>query len=311
LLSPGFHLNVDPAAYFSDPCSQPSLTQSIAKLLINRSPAHARLAHPRLNPDYRADDGDYVRSLAIGNAAHRLVLGRGKEIAVIEANDFRSPGARQARAAVIAEGKVPILEKHHQAARELAAALRRQLGAMGDIGLDRAFREGCGDAEVVIAWEEDGIWFRSMIDWIDRSSPICTDLKTSGLSAAPHAVPPTMANAGWPIQAAFQERGLDIVDPKNAGRREFLFVMVENEEPYALSVHRMSEAVLTFGRRQVEHAARIWRQCMKSGDWPLYPPIVHTPEMPGYAETRWLNREIAEDEIQRERPKMLIDVMGG
>jgi hypothetical protein len=62
-----------------------------------------------------------------------------------------------------------------------------------------------------------------MIDWVDRSAPIFVDLKTSGLSAAPHAVPPTMANAGWAIQASFQQRGLDVIDPENAGRREFLF----------------------------------------------------------------------------------------
>jgi hypothetical protein len=49
---------------------------------------------------------------------------------------------------------------------------------------------------------------------------------------------------------------------------------------------------------------------MESGDWPLYPPIVHSPEMPGYAETKWLNREIAEDEVRREQPKP-VGLMGG
>jgi hypothetical protein len=197
--------------------------------------------------------------------------------------------------------------------------MRRQLD---DHELDRTFCEGCGDAEVVLAWEEEGVWFRSMLDWVDHSAPIYIDLKTSGLSAAPHAVPATMASAGWPTQAAFQERGLDVIDPGNAGRREFLFVMVENEDPYALTVHRMSEAVLTIGRKQVAHAVRIWRECVESGKWPAYPPIVHTPEMPGYAETRWLNREIAEQEMRENcaesgqlshgrAPKMLTSLMGG
>jgi hypothetical protein len=157
MLTPGLHFDVDAAIYFSDPCRRPSLTQSVAKILIDRSPAHARLAHPRLNPDWHPDEGSYDKSLAIGNAAHRLVLGRGKEVAVIEANDFRTLEAKQTRAAVIAEGKVPILAKHHQQAKDLVAAMRPQLD---ERGLDRVFSEGCGDGEVVMAWEEGGVWSR-------------------------------------------------------------------------------------------------------------------------------------------------------
>jgi hypothetical protein len=306
-LTSGIYTDMSAGAYFADPCPAPSLTQSICKVLLDRSPAHARLAHPRLNPDWRDDDDGYDRALAVGNAAHRIVLGRGKEVVIIEANDFRTNEAKSARAAAVAKGKVAILAKHHKAVTELAAELRRQLDGMG---LDRAFREGCGDAEVVIAWNEGGIWFRSMLDWIDRSAPIYLDLKTSGLSAAPHAVPSTMANAGWAIQAAFQERGLDIVDPANAGRRRFLFAMAENEPPYALTVNELSEAVMTIGRKQVDYAVRIWRECLETNHWPTYPPFIHMPEYPGYAEAKWLDREIAEF-ARRQAVKMVTDLAGG
>jgi hypothetical protein len=53
-----------------------------------------------------------------------------------------------------------------------------------------------------------------------------------------------------------------VLDPENAGRRRFLFVMVENEPPYALTVHEMSEAVMTIGRKQLDYAIRIWRECI-------------------------------------------------
>jgi hypothetical protein len=40
-----------------------------------------------------------------------------------------------------------------------------------------------------------------------------------------------MVNDGWHIQAAMGERGLDAIDPRNAGRRRFLFVVQEAPFP--------------------------------------------------------------------------------
>ncbi len=309
---PGIYLDVAAKDYFRDCVVEPSLTQSIAKILIERSPAHARLAHPRLNPDFH-EPFEYDKAQAIGNAAHKLLIGRGKEVCIIEENDFRTNDAKATRDQSITDGYTPILAKHMKAARELVKAAREQMDVVfeRDSAGEPAFMSGNG--EVVIAWEESGIWLRSMIDWLDGGT--CFDLKTSGKSAAPHAVPHTMADAGWPIQAAMQERGLDVLDPSGSGHRKFLFVMVENSPPYALSVHEMSEAVMTIGRKQLDHAVRIWRQCMESGEWPAYPPLINVPEYPGYKEAAWLQREIAaEDERQNgiyRGPKMLTSLMGG
>ena len=301
----GIYTDMSAASYFADPCPEPSLTQSIAKILIDKSPAHARLANPRLNPQFH-EPFEYDKAMAIGNAAHKLLIGRGKEVCIIEANDFRKDDAKATRDKAITDGYVPILAKHLKQAHDLVKTAREQLAM---IGLYPPFDKH-GDGEVVIAWEEDGIWLRSMIDWVDGLS--YSDLKTSGISAAPHSVPNVMASAGWPIQAAMQERGLDVLDPTGAGRRKFFFVMVENSPPYALTVHEMSEAVMTIGRKQLDHAVRIWRTCMESGEWPAYPPIVNVPEMPGYAEAKWLAREIAEEDTrQAVKSRMLLDLAGG
>jgi PDDEXK-like domain of unknown function (DUF3799) len=303
-ISPGFHFDMSARDYFADPCPAPSLTQSVAKVLIDRSPAHARLRHPRLNPDLH-EPFEYERALAIGNAAHKLLIGRGKEVCVIEADDFRTKEARATRDTTISQGYVPILAKHIKLARELVVVARAELDA---IGLHRAFREGHG--ETVAVWQEHDLWLRSMIDWADVDADVYYDLKTTGRSAAPHAVPGVMADAGWPVQAAFQERGLDVIDPDRAGRRTFVFVMVENEPPYGVSVHEMSEAVLTIGRKQVDHAVSIWGACVRAGAWPGYPRVVNAPEMPGYAEAKWLQREIDEYE-SGSRERMLTDLAGG
>jgi PDDEXK-like uncharacterized protein DUF3799 len=327
--TPGIYTDMTAAQYFADPAPEPSLTQSIAKVLIERSPAHARLEHPRLNPDYRHDDEAYDKAKAIGNAAHKLMIGRGKEVNIIaipartkvgskvikseteivDATDFRTDDAKQVRDDLLAAGKVPILAKHHKSARDLANTIR---GGLDMAGCLDAFYKGHG--EVVIVWEEDGIWFRSMIDWMVSPTELY-DLKTGGVSAAPHAIPYRMVDQGWDVQAAMQERGLDVLDPASAGRRRFRFVAVENEPPFALTVHELSESVMTMGRKKLQHAVGIWRHCMEHGEWPAYPPLIHVPEYPGFKEAQWLDREMQQfdfvEKSRRAQQAMLTDLSGG
>jgi len=305
---PGIYLDVPAADYFADPCPIPSLTQSIAKTLIERSPAHAAAEHPRLNPPDDAEDEPpekYDASKAIGNAAHALLIGRGKTLAVAEFPAWTTKEAKEFKAGALEAGQVPILHKHFSRAEALVNAARRQLVAANWI---TPFTDGHG--EVVIAWQEGGLWFRSLIDWMVNPT-LVIDLKTTGLSCAPHAVPNLMANAGWDIQAAFHERGLDVLDPGGAGRRVFRFVAMENEPPFALTPVEITEATLTMGRKKLAYAVAVWRRSMESGEWPAYPSAVCRPDYPQWKETQWLNREVAEAEVRPTRGAMLPSLMGG
>ena len=152
-----------------------------------------------------------------------------------------------------------------------------------------------GDAEVVIASCEDGLWLRAMVDWITPDLREVWDLKTSGQSASPYATGKLMASAGWHIQAAMHERILYEIDPDGAGRRRFLYVAQENYEPFALTVNEIDEAALTIGRKQLGYAVDIWRDCMERDRWPAYPPKIIRPELPGWHENGWLAREVAEE----------------
>lgn len=310
-IAPGLYATMSAADYFADPCPQPSLTQSIAKIILDQSPLHAWHAHPRLNPNFCSDEGEYTKPRAIGNASHRIVLGRGKTletvrvpkrekvgnkyvvcdpVVLVDADDFKTDAAQQERDRIAAAGNVPMLRKHLDAAQAIGDAARRQLDLAGCAA---AFRDG--NAEVVmIAWdEENGVWLRSMADWMSSLS-LLYDLKTGEQSAAPHVIPRRMVNDGWDVQAAMQNRILNILDPANRGRRRFRFVAVENEEPYGLTVNEMTETAMEMGGRKLRFAIGMWRDCLRRNEWPAYPPIVNRPEFPGYAETAWLNREIEE-----------------
>lgn len=288
---PGIYRDISEADYRADPCPRPSLTQSICKVLLDNSPLHAMMEHPRLaDPDVEDDETEkYVKAQAIGNAAHKLMLGRGKDIAVIKADSFRGGAAKDSRDDALAAGLLPVLAKHHEEAAAMVSIARDQITKHEDRD---AFTLGSG--EVMIAWQEDGFWYRALVDWLSDDLRTVDDFKTTGMSVAPHVLGIRAEAAGWHIQAAFIERGLDILDPAGAGRRRFRFIAQEQFRPYQLVVAHMSEHWLTMGRKKVQHADAAWRACLASGRWPGYPPRGIVPEYPVWAENRWLQREEAE-----------------
>jgi hypothetical protein len=288
---PGIYRGVESVDYFADPCPEPSLSQSICKVLLERSPLHAMHEHPRLR-NALADDEDvekYDKPKAIGNAAHAIMLGRGKTLEVIKFNDFKKGDAKKLRDAAYATGKTPILEKHLAIASDIVAAGLEKLKRHEDRD---AFQNGTG--EVALIWQDDGIWCRALVDWLHDDLRTVDDYKTSGMSMAPHVIGIRAESAGWHIQAAFIERGLDILDPAGAGRRRFRFIAQEQDgEPYDLTTMHMTEYWLTMGRKKVHAAMTLWRAAMASGRWQGYPLQAQRPDYPSYKEKQWLERELS------------------
>lgn len=279
--------------YFADPCAAPSLNQSLAKIILDQSPLHAFHEHPRLSPPDDEDDAEkYDKTKAIGNAAHSLLIGRGKDIAIAPAEfaNWQKKDAQAFKAKAIEEGKEPIIADHYERAVALVQSTRMQLAT---VGWNDAFEPGTGYGEVVLAWQEGGMWFRCMVDWLTTDFCTVYDLKSTGASASPLAVPNKMCDDGWDVQAAMIERGLDVLDPDNAGRRRFRFVAQENYKPFCLTPCELPESSITMGRKKLAAAIQIWRGCYERNEWPGYPLEPTKPLYPGYAETRWLEREVA------------------
>lgn len=285
---PGIYTDMSTTDYFEDPCPQPSLTQSVAKILLDKSPLHAWHAHPRLNPDWRPDD---PTKFDVGNIAHKLMIGRGKDIVVLDKfDDWRTNAAKEAREAAAADGKLAVLGKKFALADRMVKAAREQLELRM---LSFVFDPEFGAGEVVTAWQDDGFWCRQMIDWLSGDRLFFVDYKTTDMSAAPHGLGRMMVNANWPIQAAMGERGLKAVYPLGP-RRRYLFVVQETEKPYALNVVEMSESALTMGRKMLAMAFHIWKDSITRDRWPGYPTEIIVPDYPGYAEASWLDREQTE-----------------
>jgi hypothetical protein len=295
---PGIYRGMSEADYRADPCPIPSLTQSLCKILIERSPQHAWTECPRLNPLHESDNDT---KFDIGNVAHRLILGRGKEIDVVQFTDWRTKAAQDERKLSADLGKIAVLQHQFEQASDMVEAAWFQLRKHED---HDAFTMGAG--EVMIAWQEDGIWFRSLIDWLHDDLRTVDDYKTSAMSMAPHVIGLRAETAGWHVQAAFIERGLDVLDPAGAGRRRFRFIAQEKDKPHALTVAHMSESWLTMGRKKVAAGMALWRSALKTGRWQGYPLQAVRPEYPTFREKQWLERELSGEFEPSERNPELI-----
>lgn len=274
-----FSLSAD--QYHADPCGQPSLSASIARILSTSSPAHARVAHPRLNPDHaRREDERFD----IGTCAHALLLEGEAAIEVIDAPDWRTNAAKEAREAARQAGKIPLLANVLADVEAMVTATRAQLDAIeADPPL---FRDG--KAEQTAVWEEDGVLCRARLDWLRDDYRAVDDFKSTSRTANPEQWSRTVFSAGYDIQASFYLRGLRAITGAEA---EFRFVVAETYPPYALSVVALAPDALALADAKVERAIATWRRCTESGEWPAYPTRVCYAELAPWMETQWLEAE--------------------
>ena len=268
--------------YHADPCEPPSLSSSIAHVLCTDSPAHAKAAHPRLNPDLERQEEE---KFDVGNVAHSIILEGTSAVEVIDAPDWRTKVAKEARDAARAAGRTPLLLKHWRSVEAMVEAAQIQLEDHGAV--PPLFDEGA--AERCLVWEEPGgVMCRARLDWLRDDRLTIDDLKTTSASANPERWSRTLFTIGADVQAAFYLRGLQALTGAEA---EFRWAVIETSPPYALSVISPAPDVLTIGRKKVQYALDVWRRCLRDNDWPAYPARVAYAELPPWEESRWLAKE--------------------
>ena len=141
-------------AYHADPVPGGSLSASGAKLLLPPS-CPARYHYDRTFGRPPKAEFDY------GTAAHKYVLGTGPEIVPVDAPDWRTNAAKEARDQARFEGKVPLLTGTLGPVMGMAAAIRRHPQAGALLDPER------GMPEQSLFWidEDTGIWRRARLDF--------------------------------------------------------------------------------------------------------------------------------------------------
>jgi hypothetical protein len=265
ITQPGIY-TVSHADYHADPCLTPSLSSSVAKTLLSRSPMHARMMHPKLNPTYvNAESSRFD----LGAMAHAMLLEDDtSKLVSIDADDWRTKAAKEARDEARAAGKLPVLARH-------AADLLRMVSAARTFLSGSELKDFEWEAERTVVWQEDGIWCRSRPDWLSTGRDVILDYKTTD-DANPEAFIRQIARMGYDTQAAFYSRGLQAV----GSSATFAFLAQEIEPPYARSLVALSNTYLEIARVKVERAIKTWAYCLRNDDWPAYTDRILYAEPP-------------------------------
>jgi PDDEXK-like uncharacterized protein DUF3799 len=200
----------------------------------------------------------------IGVAVHLAVLEPERQahsIVLIEAGDYRTTKAREARDAARAAGKVPLLPYQLDIVRAIAGSIRAHpIAAQAFLG---------GEAEVTLTWhdEETGIPCKARPDYLPTHGNWLVDLKTAA-SANPRTWRDQAYRLGYHARAAWYLDGAATV----IGHRpdDYWFVIVEKEAPYLVSVISFDEEALAWGRTANRKACARFARAAAANDWPGY-----------------------------------------
>lgn len=246
--------------YHSDPCPCPSLSASIASILVDDCPASAWQAHPRLNPAVQPEEKDIFD---LGSAAHEMFLEQGDErIVVCNYSDWRTNAAKEEKAAARASGKYPLLKCQLPRVRAMADAARSFINTTELAGI---LDEGAPEQAVI--WQEGNTWFRSKTDWlrVRDGRTFVLDYKTTELTKERWCK--TIGSSNRDVQAVLYPRGLSALSfPKP----EFIWLVQQVFAPHACWLVGMSAQRKEMGEAKLRRAIRLWKQCMSSAIWPAY-----------------------------------------
>lgn len=272
---PGVVPDLPEDIYHGDPVPGGSLSSGGARTLLEPG-GPARFAWERANPRTTSTD-----AFDLGHAVHTMALGSGPEIAVVDALDWRTKAAREAKAQAYAEGKTPMLDKHYQCVIAMVESLRRHPIVGGFLAAE-------GQPELSAFWvdEATGVWCRARYDKPVRDRHgdlVIFDLKTCE-RADDNSAGKSTGNYGYHQQDPwYRDAAIALGLDDDPG---FVFVFVEKQPPHLINVVVLDDEALEVGRRRNAAALRIYAGCMSSGIWPGYGTDITTVGLPRYYPTQ-------------------------
>ena len=244
----------------------PSLSSSGARKILE---CPARFKWERDNPPEPKPAFDF------GHLVHRLVLGEGSVIQIIEATDWRSKAAQLERDAARADGAVPVLRSEYDAAGKMRDAVFAHPTAR------ELFRSGHAEQSGWWVDEPTGVQLRFRPDWLTTldGRPICIDLKTT-INADPAEFARSIVKWGYMSQADWYLQGLAAHGIADAA---FYFVCIEKAAPYPVSVIELDAEALAEGAHRNRRAIDLFARCTETDIWPAYGSGIHTVSLPPWA----------------------------
>lgn len=265
-------VDMDEAAYHR----HPALSQSGAKLILS-SPALYR---------WRIDNPITRDYYDVGHAVHSGVLGIGQPIRYIQgktAKGEQSDGwatkhAQEQRDEARAAGEIPLLASQRADVEGMTNAVLRHPTAAWLLDPSR------GAPERSLFWDDPrtGCPLRGRLDWLPNSGDpfVIVDVKTTK-SANPAEFSRSAVNFGYHQQDAWYRDAIIALglhdDPS------FVFINVEKEPPYLVSVVELEPEAVELGRARNRRAIDIYLECTENDTWPGYPAEITTISLPPWA----------------------------
>ena len=237
-------------AYHADPVETPSLTSSVADILMNTSPLHTWYAHPRLGGHY---DDNSNRNMDLGSAIHDALLVNMSKIDVIPYDSFRTQDARDIKINAYKNDRIPLLEKDIELVNKVYEKHKDHFKSM--------------DCEKVYVWNEEydlyglcapgttgkyKMWCRSRIDAIDHKSKCIVDLKTTALALSDWS---RTRAIHYLMQIGMYRRALESLHEEEYG---FFFAVIENYEPYEMKMFELDGMLIKLADDLAHEACKRW-----------------------------------------------------
>lgn len=262
--------------------ARPELSSTDArKLLAPSCPALYRYERDHGQPSKRVWE--------IGSAAHKLVLGTGPDLVLVDKPRWDTNEIKAKLADIRADGGIPLKRPEYDAVQTMANALAAHPFAA------KLFEEGTGQAEQTLIWQdkETGVMCRALLDWLRNPLPgyrmVVPDYKSCA-SAEPGKFARAMAEHGYHIQLAWYlagVRALNLGDDQAVG----LLVAQEKTPPYLVTVLQPDPTAMRMGEIRMREALRTYAECVRDDRWPGYADDVVLAELPPW-ETKELKGEV-------------------
>lgn len=254
------------AEYHADKfCDVPTLSSHTAATIVNDCEQRAHHEHPRLGGaphefSKEQDEGTLVHAVLLGTVGPGQFVG-------VEANDWRTKAAQEARDGARADGKVALLMRQYE--RLVDACDRIRVGL-----LDRGIDFSKMMTEHAALWEAratsgEVVQCRSMFDAFDPMTGFVWDLKTAN-SAHPETFRRQADDYGYDIQAHAYPEAIVACMPDFAGRVQRRWIIVETKAPYIMTVQGPAGSMRELGRIKWQQAVDLWNHALKTNTWPGY-----------------------------------------
>lgn len=237
----------------------PLLSPSIAHTLVSRSPLHAWQQHYLLGGAGVVDESTDAQER--GKILDRMLFGAGPELVMVDAKDWRTNVAKEAREIAREQGKLAVLVGKFDTYKAIIAAAKAKMEAKG-IHLT-------GQSQQRLLWTSDGVQCKGRPDHVIWADGLIYDLKTCE-NASPDVIARSMFNYGSDIQHAAYVEGGETLHPELAGRLKMKFVYCEVEPPYEVVVANVMGTMRALGAHRWQQAKESWKRCLETGLWPGY-----------------------------------------